>query len=128
MKSIAPHAADCSPGDPEHAHRPLRRPSAAAYERAAAMFRAMGDVPRLRLLSQLASGERCVTDLAEGEGLSTVSQRLRLLRVEGLVQRRRQGRHIFYSLSDGHVAELIANALAHADESHAHHDQEEDEP
>lgn len=87
----------------------------------------MGDVPRLRLLTTLSSGERCVTDLAVGEGLSTVSQRLRLLRAEGLVRRRRQGKHIFYALSDVHVAELIANALEHADEAPSPHDPEEDE-
>lgn len=129
MPTRPPITPSCSVEDPDHhLDHPVRRVSAAAFERAAAIFRAMGDTARLRLLSQLAAGERCVTDLAEGDGLSTVSQRLRLLRAEGLVQRRRQGKHIFYSLSDAHVAELIANALAHADEPSAPFPPEEDEP
>ena len=45
---------------------------------------------------------------------STVSQRLRILRSEGLIVRRRAGNHIYYSLADRHVADLIHNGLAHA--------------
>ena len=53
---------------------------------------------------------------AVGEKFPTVSQRLRLLRTEGLVRRRRDGNHLFYSLADRHVADLVHNALAHAAE------------
>ncbi|HEU4409923.1 MAG TPA: metalloregulator ArsR/SmtB family transcription factor [Polyangiaceae bacterium] len=104
-----------------HTHAPRRRPPAPAeaVERAAAIFRAAGDVARLRLLERLGEGECCVTELAAeaSEPLSTVSQRLRVLRAEGLVSRRREGKHIYYALADGHVAELIHNALAHAHEA-----------
>lgn len=88
----------------------------AALERAARIFRAAGDAARLRLLDELMRGERSVTDLAEvvGAGLSTVSQQLRILRSEDLVTTRREGKRIFYSLSDHHVVELIESALAHA--------------
>lgn len=101
-----------------HGHGPRRRPaaSAEAFERAAAIFRAAGDVPRLQLLERLSEGECCVTELAAeaSEALSTVSQRLRVLRSEGLITRRREGKHIYYALADGHVAEMIHNALEHA--------------
>jgi ArsR family transcriptional regulator len=99
-----------------HAAAPV--PDSAALERAARLFRAMGDAPRLRLLELLQQGEWCVTELveAEKEKFSTISQRLRTLRSEGLIARRRQGKHIFYSLTDRHVADLIHNALAHARE------------
>jgi DNA-binding transcriptional ArsR family regulator len=113
-----------------HQHVPRRRPplSAEAFERAAAIFRAAGDVARLRLLERLGEGECCVTELAAeaAEPLSTVSQRLRVLRAEGLVSRRREGKHIYYALADQHVAELIDNALAHAHEppGAAHHHDE----
>jgi ArsR family transcriptional regulator len=65
------------------------------------------------LLERLRQGDWCVTELveAEKEKFSTISQRLRLLRGEGLVRRRRQGKHIYYSLSDRHMADLIRNAL-----------------
>jgi ArsR family transcriptional regulator len=108
----------CKPGDHVHTTRmpDVARPG--ARERAARIFRALGDVPRLRLLEMLAQDEFCVTELVSGLGekFSTVSQRLRLLRSEGLVRRRREGTHMFYALADRHVADLIHKALAHADE------------
>src|SRR5262249_15025536 len=87
-----------------------------AVERAAAVFRALSDPARLRLLLSLTQGERCVTELVQEsqEKFSTVSQRLRILRSEGLAARRRDGKHLRYSLADQHVADLIYNALAHA--------------
>ena len=82
------------------------------------LFRALGDEARLRTLEMLIDREVCVSEIAEatGEQLSTVSHRLRLLRSEGLVERRREGRHIYYSLADRHVYELVQNALEHASE------------
>jgi DNA-binding transcriptional ArsR family regulator len=90
-------------------------------DRAAQLFRAMGDGPRLQILDLLRHGGMCVTEIVEAvDGkFSTVSQRLRVLRSEGLILRRRQGNHIFYTLSDRHVADLINNALAHAAELNA---------
>src|SRR5262245_32493779 len=87
-----------------------------ALDRAARLFRALGDGPRLRLLQYLQAGETCVTEMVRdlGEKFPTVSQRLRVLWSEGLVKRRRAGLHVYYSLADRHVAELMANALAHA--------------
>jgi DNA-binding transcriptional ArsR family regulator len=78
----------------------------------------MGDPARLRILELLAQGEYCVTEIVTTlrDKFSTVSQRLRLLRGEGLVLRRREGTHLYYTLADRHVADLIHNALAHAGE------------
>jgi ArsR family transcriptional regulator len=106
----------CHPED--HSPAPAETSAGADRERAARLFQAMGDAPRLRLLELLQQGDRCVSELveAEREKFSTVSQRLRILRSEGLIARRRQGKHIFYSLSDRHVADLLQNALAHARE------------
>lgn len=91
--------------------------SGATVGRAAAIFRALGDGPRLGLLLRLLGGERCVSELvkAAGEKFSTVSQRLRVLGAEGLVARREQS-HVYYSLADRHVADLVCNAVAHAAE------------
>lgn len=89
-----------------------------ALERAARLFRALGDTPRLQLLHALLSGEVCVGTLVTslGQKFSTISQRLRILRSEGLVARRREGSHVYYTLADDHVKSLVSNALAHADE------------
>lgn len=90
----------------------------AAIERAAAIFRALGDTARLRLLTLLRAGPRCVSEIAEAEQqeISTISQRLRVLRSESLVRRERDGKHIRYSLADDHVRALVDFALAHAQE------------
>jgi ArsR family transcriptional regulator len=109
-------------GECEHEPHPRRVPAGEAspvvIERAAALFRALGDTARLSLLERLSGGEYCVTELADatGEGLSTISQRLRTLRAEHLLRRRRVGKHVYYTLADQHVAELVRAAIEHAQE------------
>jgi ArsR family transcriptional regulator, lead/cadmium/zinc/bismuth-responsive transcriptional repressor len=106
----------------DHNHKPEVTPvEPAALERASSLFRALGDTARLQILVHLNQGECCVSEVVEamGEKFSTISQRLRILRSEGLINRRRVGLHVFYSLADGHVAQLLANALEHAGELNA---------
>ena len=58
-----------------------------------------------------------------------VSQHLRTLRQAGLVATVRSGKEVVYHLADQHVANLIADALAHAQESVGlglHHESEGD--
>ena len=109
-------AQDCGPHAADHPHVP--EVSDTAFERAAALFRAAGDLARLRLLHRLDAGECCVTELAEARDtkLSTLSQQLRVLHAERIVKRRREGKHIYYSLADDHVRELIRAALDPAGE------------
>lgn len=87
-------------------------------EKAARIFRALADPSRLRLLTILSEEEACVSELADEDQISTISQRLRTLRSENLVSRKRNGKHIIYSLADDHVVDMIRNALAHAGEDH----------
>lgn len=136
-RSSSPRPADAAAVSPacdasRHPARRTRRdslPTDEAFERAAALFRAAGDVARLKLLGRLADGEWCVTELADaaGAGLSTISQQLRMLRGEHIVTRRREGKHIYYALTDGHVRELILNALEHANERPGEEDDDEHE-
>ena len=124
--SKASGRATCGPAEhPRRKMTPTPVPDE-VFRRAASLFRAVGDVSRLKLLDRLSEGEWCVTELAEaaGAGLSTVSQQLRTLRGEHLVTRRRIGKHIYYSLTDRHVRELVANALAHAIEERVGDDDE----
>jgi len=111
-------APECAPEQ----HQPKAAPShsAADVERAVRLFRALGDEARLRTLQWLVDNEACVSEIAAAfeEQISTVSHRMRLLRNEGLVTRRRDGRHIYYSLADRHVHELVQNALEHVSEDH----------
>ena len=63
---------------------------------------AMGDVTRLAILRRLAEGEKSVTELWQGVGVPqpSMSHHLSILRMFGLVSKRRSGRNIFYSLGE----------------------------
>jgi ArsR family transcriptional regulator len=105
----------------KHHHRPRwfpKLPSESQFDGASAMFRALGDPSRLRLLARLAGGEVCVSELAELEDdkLTTVSARLKTLLAVRLVKRRREAKHVFYALSDVHVLQLVQSAIEHAAE------------
>jgi DNA-binding transcriptional ArsR family regulator len=102
-----------------HPARPRQKlPGQYRLEEASAMFRALGDPSRLRLLTRLAGGEICVTELAqlEHDKLTTVSARLKTLCAVRLVKRRREAKHIFYALSDAHILQLVESAIGHAAE------------
>jgi DNA-binding transcriptional ArsR family regulator len=88
-------------------------------ERVAELFKALGTVSRLRILTSLARGEGSVSSLVEATGLSQplVSQHLRVLRSINLVTVSRSGREAFYALTDDHVAHVIDDAVAHAVEA-----------
>jgi ArsR family transcriptional regulator, lead/cadmium/zinc/bismuth-responsive transcriptional repressor len=80
-----------------------RRLSAAAAEAAAARARALADPTRLSLATSLRDGaELCVCDLAwiSGRPQNLVSHHLRALKQEGLATSRRDGKIVFYSLTD----------------------------
>ena len=82
----------------------------------AAMFQALSDPTRIRIISLLAEAELCVCDLAAALEMeqSAVSHQLRTLRNMRLVRWRREGRQVFYSLDDEHVADLFRRGLEHA--------------
>jgi DNA-binding transcriptional ArsR family regulator len=85
--------------------------------RVTSVFKLLGDPTRARLLyALLEAGELCVCDLsaATGTAETTVSQALRLLRASGVVTGRRQGRNIYYRLSDAHVRLLLDVTREHA--------------
>lgn len=88
-------------------------------EQVSRLFSALSDPTRLKLLHALTvTKELCVCDLAVLAELSVsaVSHQLRLLRDRDLVQARRDGRMVFYSLADDHVSTLMNTGVEHADE------------
>ena len=78
-------------------------------EEAAALFKAMGDPGRVKILYALADGEMCVCDLAVLVGVSesAVSHQLRMSRQMRLVANRRQGTVLYYRLKDEGIVSLI---------------------
>jgi DNA-binding transcriptional ArsR family regulator len=88
-------------------------------ERVSRLFSALSDPTRLKILHALSlTQELCVCDLAALAGLSVsaVSHQLRLLRDRDLVRARREGRMVYYSLSDDHIATLMGTGIEHANE------------
>ncbi|WP_028474338.1 ArsR/SmtB family transcription factor [Nocardioides alkalitolerans] len=83
----------------------------------ATTLQALATPSRLLILATLQEGPRTVGDLVEAVGMEqpAVSHQLRLLRNLGLVAGERRGRHIEYRLYDDHVAELIEQAIYHAE-------------
>lgn len=71
----------------------------------------------LHLLWQLSNGPKTVTELTDASGAArtVVSQHLAKLRLSGLVDTRKDGRHVIYSLHDGHLVRLIRETINHAD-------------
>lgn len=80
-------------------------------ERAASLFRVLGDPARVRIVNLLAtSGEVCVCELTPELGLAqpTVSFHLKKLTAAGLVAREQRGRWAYYSLRPAVLADLAA--------------------
>ncbi len=82
----------------------------ALFSAFAEVAKALGHRHRLEILEQLAQGERSVEILAERVGLSiaNASQHLRMMRRAGLLASRREGKRIFYRLSDSSALEAGA--------------------
>lgn len=72
-------------------------------------FRLLGNPERLRILLVIAEGDVCVCHLETALGFrqAYISQQLMQLRDAGLVTQRREGKHVFYNLSDRRLLELI---------------------
>lgn len=77
-------------------------------ELVAERFRVLGDPVRLRLLQTLEVGEKSVAELvgATGASQANVSKHLQLMLRAGVVQRRREGLFVFYSVRDARVFQL----------------------
>ncbi len=77
-------------------------------QRRAELFTVLADPNRLRLLSALANQELCVCDLAAGlkMGESAVSHQLRVLKSMRMVNYRKEGRNVYYSLADSQAIDL----------------------
>ncbi len=83
----------------------LSRP---ALEIVAARFRALSDASRLQILQHLFNGEQSVQALCELSGMSqaNVSKHLSVLAEQGIVQKRRQGLFVYYSIGDETIYQL----------------------
>jgi ArsR family transcriptional regulator len=79
----------------------MNKQAASGLDQSVALFKALADPVRLRLLSLLSDGEVCVCHLHEALDLpqSTVSRHLAYLRRRGLVAGRKEGLWVYYRLA-----------------------------
>lgn len=72
-----------------------------AAESACALMKVLSNPDRMLLLCELAEGERNVGELQDAVGVQqpTLSQQLAVLREENLVETRRDGKNIYYSIA-----------------------------
>jgi ArsR family transcriptional regulator len=81
-----------------------------AAGQAVAVLKLLANEDRLMLLCQLSNGEMCVSELEAQLAIRqpTLSQQLAVLRNEGVVGTRREGKNIYYSVADTALLQILA--------------------
>ena len=84
----------------------------------AEIFKVFGDSTRIKILYVLFEQEMCVCDIAQLLNMtqSAMSHQLKMLKQSRLVNNRREGKAVIYSLADGHVRSIINQGLEHIKE------------
>ena len=84
----------------------------------AELFKLFADSTRIKILYVLFASEMCVCDIAQllNMSQSAISHQLRALEQAKLVRYRREGKQVFYSLSDGHVRTILGQGMEHVAE------------
>jgi ArsR family transcriptional regulator, lead/cadmium/zinc/bismuth-responsive transcriptional repressor len=85
------------------------------YSSLAAIFAALADPTRAKIVYSILHQELCTCDLAAITGISesAVSQHLAVLRRLRLVRHRRAGKIVYYALDDPHIDALLQICLEH---------------
>lgn len=91
------------------------------------LFRLFGDTTRVKILFSLFESEMCVCAIAELLGMtqSAISHQLKILKDANLVSNRREGKTIYYFLSDDHVRTIIAKGFEHLIEERNENNEED---
>lgn len=78
----------------------------------AKLFRGLGDPTRLAILESLRKGEKSASEVVKetGQSQSNISNHLSCLLDCGLVKNRRDGKNMFYSISDKKVSKLLGES------------------
>lgn len=82
------------------------------------IFKALSDPNRVKIACFLQQKELCVCDIADllGTSVATASHHLRQLKSMNIAKSRKEGKNVYYSLSDHHIRTLIAMTLEHQKE------------
>lgn len=81
----------------------------------AEFYKVFADSTRIKILYALSFEEMCVCDISEllAVSQSAISHQLRVLKQMKLVKFRRDGKSIFYSLSDDHIKDILSKGMEH---------------
>lgn len=92
-----------------------KMPQDAAVKKISDFYKILGDMTRCKIIHALLGGEMCVCDLASALSMtkSSISHQLSKMREHGVVKFRREGKAVYYSLDDGHVASIFELTLEH---------------
>ena len=84
----------------------------------AEFFKVFADFTRMKIIYALMEKELCVCDIATivGTTQSAISHQLRVLKQSKLVKFRKEGKEVFYSLDDDHIAEIVKKGREHIEE------------
>lgn len=106
------------PHDPCDATPAAPIPPKETLSAAGDLLRALAAPVRIAIVLQLHESERCVHELVGALGVAQplISQHLRVLKAAGIVRGDRNGREVMYHLVDDHLAHIVVDAVAHAEE------------
>jgi ArsR family transcriptional regulator len=110
--------------DLDHTHDPFEPvppavvPPKETLAAAGEILRALAAPVRIAIVLQLHQSQRCVHELVGALGVTQplISQHLRVLKAAGVVRGERHGREVLYRLADDHLAHIVVDAVAHAEE------------
>lgn len=102
----------------QHTHTIQKKtlmPDTEIAQNLADLFKVFGDSTRIRILYALSAQELCVCDIASVLNMSqsAISHQLRVLKQSQLVNFRRDGKTVYYSLADSHVSTILSQGLEH---------------
>ncbi len=91
------------------------KPEREELERLSEVFKLLGDITRTQILWVLDKNEMCVCDIANVLNMtkSSISHQLAILRSAGIVNFRREGKEVYYSLDDFHITKLYEIGIEH---------------
>ena len=107
---------DCGVVHTERVERAkAQMPSDEVFSKLSDFYKILGDRTRCKIISALQGGEMCVCDLANALSMtkSSVSHQLSKMRECGIVKCRKEGKEVYYSLDDGHVAAIFTITIDH---------------
>lgn len=95
-------------------------PDENTFQDLADFYKIMGDSTRCKIIFALQQNEMCVCDLANVLSMtkSSISHQLSKMKNSGVVKCRREGKAVYYSLDDEHIAEIFIITMTHIKHKH----------